>query len=59
MEADEMKTAAAKQARSSPVVMGMDLNLSSTPTCSIIIRACPIFDLACVIDCIPIHVGSF
>lgn len=59
MEAEEMKRAPAKQARSKPVTRGMLLNLSITPTCNIIINACPIFVFACAIEFMPVHVGSF
>lgn len=53
MEAEETNIAAAKQARSQPLTTGILLNFSKTSTRSIIITACPIFDFACITDCIP------
>ena len=59
MEAEEISTAAAKHARSTAELNGIFLNFSNTPTCSIIITACPIFDFAADIDSISTHVGIF
>lgn len=56
-QAEETRIAPAAQARSNPVAKGMLWNFSSTPTCSIIIMACPIRDFAWETDWIRTHVG--
>lgn len=57
-QAEETNTEAAKQTRSKLVTIGMPLNFSKTPTWSIIMMACPIFDFACEIDFISTQAGS-
>ena len=56
-QAEETRIAPAAQARSNPVAKGMLWNFSSTPTCSIIIMACPTLDFAWETDWIRTHVG--